>query len=66
MVKALTGREAYMHIDPVLLYDFSQEIPKETVCKDTIIVYAYSGRMQAREIAAIQDFAVKHLSLIHI
>ena len=60
MVKALTGREAYMHIDPVLLYDFSQEIPQETVCKDTIIVYAYSGRMQEREIAAIQDFARKH------
>lgn len=59
MVKALTGREAYMHIDPVLLYDFSKEITKCTVCKDTIIVYAYSGRMREQEITAIKTFARK-------
>ena len=27
MVRALTGREAYLHIDPVLLYDFSRKTP---------------------------------------
>lgn len=57
MVRALTGREAYLHIDPVLLYDFSRKTPERTVCRDTILVYAYAGRMQEPEIAAIQRFA---------
>lgn len=60
IIRALTGRTAPLHADPVLLYDFTPMMPQRTVCRDTILVYAYAGRMQPEEIQAIQDFARKH------
>lgn len=60
IVRALTGREALIHADPVLLYDFSSLMPTHPVCEDTILVYAYAGRMQPEEIQAIRGFAHKH------
>lgn len=59
-VKDLTGREASMHVDPVLIYDYSPFMPKKVSMKDYMIVYTYPGRITDKEeIAAIRDFARK-------
>ena len=60
IVKALTGREAIIHLDPVLIYDFKSEM-KEYVTHecDYIIVYAYTGRLSFEEEKYIKKFAKK-------
>lgn len=60
IVRALTGREAALHMDPVLLYDFNPLVPTQAVCRDTVLVYAYSGRVSTEEAGAIRAFARKH------
>ena len=60
VVMALIGKEPQMHVDPVLIYDYSEFMPKEKHEGDYIIVYSYPGRISdEKEIAAIQDFAKK-------
>ena len=60
VVMALTGKEPLMHVDPVLIYDYSEFMPKKEHKGDYIIVYSYPGRISdEKEIAAIQDFAKK-------
>lgn len=60
IVKRLTGIDPYIHMDPVLIYGYRNEInqlplPDE---KDYIIVYTYAGRIRNQaEIRAIRDFA---------
>lgn len=59
-VVSLIGREPLMHVDPVLIYDFSAYVPKERHRSDYIIVYSYPGRISdTKEIVAIQRFAKK-------
>ena len=59
-VKTLIGKEPQMHVDPVLIYDYSQYVPKEKHKSDYIIVYSYPGRISDKqEIAAIKVFASK-------
>lgn len=61
IIKELTGIEPYYNLDPVLIYDFENEITKETVkIKDYIIVYAYSERIQEKEQIEIKKFAKKY------
>ena len=67
VVKQLTGRNATLVCDPVILYGYENEmmsfVPKE---KDYIVVYAYDRSMQnAKEIAAIKDFAKRHNKKIY-
>lgn len=61
IIKKLTGKEAYINIDPVLLYDFEDfEIrkPKEV---NYILVYGYPGRIHNQEeVAVIKAFAKKY------
>ena len=60
MVMELTSREPQMHVDPVLIYDYSEFMPKEKHKDDYIIVYSYPGRISDKnEVAAIQTFAKK-------
>lgn len=68
VVKTLTGKEPQMHVDPVLIYDYSDFMPKEKHKSDYIIVYSYPGRISdKKEIAAIQAFAnQKGLRLLSI
>jgi hypothetical protein len=59
-VKALTGKEPMMHVDPVLIYDYREYMPRERHRSDYIIVYSYPGRISdVTEITAIQAFSRK-------
>ena len=61
IIKKLTGREALINIDPVLLYDFEDIEIKKPRIDDFILVYAYPGRINSKkEISAIKEFAKKH------
>lgn len=58
IVKELTGRDAFIHLDPVLIYKYDFEIEQSvTNEKDYIIVYAYTGRMSETEEKYIREFA---------
>ncbi|MBE6638181.1 MAG: polysaccharide pyruvyl transferase family protein [Ruminococcaceae bacterium] len=62
----------YRHLDPVLIYDFAEEVNRvdesKLPLKPYMIVYAYRGRIhQKSEIRAIRAYAKKHgLRLISI
>lgn len=61
IIKKLTGREASINIDPVLLYDFENIEIKKPQIKDYILVYGYPGRINDKnEVAAIKEFAKKY------
>lgn len=61
IIKKLTGREASINIDPVLLYDYKDIEIKKPEIDNYILVYAYPGRINNKqEVKAIKDFAKKH------
>ena len=61
IIKKLTGKEASINIDPVLLYDFKDAEIKQPKIKDYILIYGYPGRINDKqEVAAIKAFAKKH------
>ncbi len=59
IVRELTGREALVHLDPTLIYDFTPDLQGRTSGeKDYIAIYAYGGRITSREeVDAIRAFA---------
>lgn len=60
VVNELTGKKTAKNIDPVLLYDFSKEIPAKTPHSDKryMIIYTYPARMSnPEEIKVIKQFA---------
>ena len=59
IVTELTGKEPKYNLDPVLIYDFSKEIPNINIKNDYIVIYAYPGRLRAEEKSAIKNFAEK-------
>lgn len=60
IVKELTGKNAHVDIDPVLLFNYDSYI-KPISQKDYIVVYSYPNRIKKKEeIAAIKNFAEKH------
>lgn len=61
IIKRLTGKEASINIDPVLLYDFADIEIKQPKIKDYILIYGYPGRINDKqEVAAIKAFAKKY------
>lgn len=61
IIKKLTGKEASINIDPVLLYDFEDIEIKKPQIKDYILVYGYPGRINDKqEVSTIKEFAKKH------
>ena len=61
IVKKLTGNEPFMHLDPVLVYDFKKEMVfYKTDLKNYIILYAYTGRLSIEEENYIRNFANKY------
>lgn len=61
IIKQLTGKEASINIDPVLLYDFEDIEIKKPKIKDYILVYGYPGRFNNKnEVEAIKAFANKY------
>lgn len=58
IIKTLTAIDPIDSIDPVLLYDFSNEVDNIDVnLSNYIVVYAYSGRINKIEAESIQAFA---------
>lgn len=68
IVKALTGREAAVHLDPVLVFDYSRFIPDIKIKSDFILVYNYLNRINDPDfITRIKAFAKKNrLKIISI
>lgn len=62
IIFSLTGQKPLMHLDPVLIYDFKNEIEGSQINeRDYIVVYTYVGRIKdKKEIQAIKKFAKKH------
>lgn len=60
IIKTLCDINPYYHIDPVLLYDFAEEVPNSVPMKDYIIFYAYCERFSEEEGKAARDYAHKH------
>lgn len=60
IIQRLTGRDTELHLDPVLIYPFREEIP-EVLDKDYILVYGYDERLVEPEyVEPIRAFARKH------
>lgn len=58
IVQRLIGRQAKVHIDPVLLYDFGSEMSDVNIdLTDYIILYSYCDRFSEEEAAAAREFA---------
>lgn len=60
IVKQLTNKEVNVNLDPVLIYDYKNEIIDNVKLKNYIIVYAYSHRLTKKEEKVIKQFAKKH------
>lgn len=61
VVNKLVGIEPEKNLDPVLVYNFKNEIKKyKTHEQNYIILYAYTGRLSAKEEAYIKKFAKKN------
>lgn len=59
IVKTLTGKEASINLDPVLMYEFTDEIIYPQTGEKYLVVYAYRNRLSESEKKAIKDFAKK-------
>lgn len=60
IVKKLTGISPFVHVDPVLMFDYLPYV-KVPNLKDYIVVYSYPNRIKnKKEISAIKSFARKH------
>lgn len=61
MCKGMTDKDIKKNVDPVFLYDYSEEVDQiEVSDKDYIVVYAYANRFSQSEAAEITAFAKKH------
>ena len=59
IVEQLSSVDVVDNVDPVIISDYSDEVPKNVDLKDYVVVYAYSGRITEEEAKAIQSFAHK-------
>lgn len=60
IIKELTSIEAKIHLDPVLISNFSNIKDINVIYKNYIIVYAYPGRLTIDEEKYIKKFAKRH------
>lgn len=60
IVEKLTNKQPYIHVDPVLMFDYYSYV-KPTNKKNYIIIYTYPNRIKdKKEITAIKRFAKKY------
>lgn len=57
IIKELTGVAADVHLDPVLVYDFTDDVEDIVAERDYIIIYAYNKRITKEEGEVIRRFA---------
>lgn len=60
IIKKLVKRESDKHLDPVFIYDYSEETSMNIQEHDYIIVYAYGNRIREEEAKYIVEFAKKY------
>ncbi len=60
IIYSLTGREPFIHLDPVLISSFDKYLTNTVKLKNYIIVYAYPGRLTKNEEKFIKKFARKN------
>ena len=60
VVKALTRKEPLLHLDPVLVTDYSDEMIDNVKLKNYIVLYAYPERLSKKELKEIKRFAKRH------
>ena len=66
LIEKLTGRQATLHLDPVLIYDFEQEMKRKPLNSgEYIIIYAYTNRLNLEEEKYIKNFAKRHNKKIY-
>lgn len=69
VVRGLTGNDPVRNLDPVLAYDFLNEIepPANPIKGRYLIAYAYSDRLTAKECAALRTYAdERSLKIVNI
>ena len=59
-VESLSHIQPESHLDPVLVYDFSNDVRDTVNIEDYIIVYAYPFNLTDEECSYIKEFAQKH------
>ncbi len=59
-VKSLSDKPVIRNLDPVLIYDFENEIVKTERNEDYLLVYGYQNRFMKNEIIKIKEFAKKN------
>lgn len=58
IVENLTKKKTYFHLDPVLVYDYSELMPEKIKDKNYILVYSYDNRLKEEKyISEIKKFA---------
>ncbi len=60
IVKKLTQKEPVIHLDPVLVADFEDEVKDNVKMNNYIVLYAYPNRITKTEAEYIKKFAKKH------
>lgn len=67
-VTDLVGRQPELHVDPVLIFDYTRYMPEKVAEQDYMLVYTYPGRItDKKEINAIREFArSRHLKLLSV
>ena len=60
-IRKLIGKNPEQHLDPVLIYEWSNEVIPQDKYKDYILIYSYDNRINdENEIRVIKKFAKKH------
>ena len=68
VVEALTGKQASVNVDPVLMYEFEDEVSPKMQKADYMVVYSYDNRLVENDyVCAIKQYAKKnHLRIISV
>lgn len=59
-IKELINKEPSINLDPVLIYDYKNDVIDKVNIKNYILLYKYPERLTAREKKAIKRFAKNH------
>lgn len=61
IAEQILGKKPDINLDPVLIYEFDQEIVKDYLAGEKyLLLYAYGGRLSEDEKKAVKDYAVKN------
>lgn len=65
IIVKLLGSEPYVHLDPVMIYNFEHVVPKKCKYKNYILIYGYDNRLTEHEyVSQIKAFAKENSKII--